>query len=163
MLRIRRALSLAEVMIATAVLACLGVAIQTLMVNTLRGVQVDRVSEVKRNITLDLLERYSHPHSSISTLFPENAPVPATRVLTVDEVAKKIELSEVEARVAKAILASGQVTGFQLVWHRGVATSLPGSGRSLRLDRLWCYPVDNAPRGARVNSFRVFHVRGGAE
>jgi len=159
----RTALSLAEVLIATLVLAGLGVAVQTLMVSTLKGVQVDRVSEVKRNITLDLLERFAHPESSVATLFPPDAPVPASRELSFDEVADKLGFSESEAQTARAILAAGKVTGFKLVWHRGVSVSLPGSGRSMRLDRLWCQPIEAEGRGAHVSSFRVFHVREDSE
>jgi hypothetical protein len=156
----RHGLSLAEILIATLVLAGLGVAIQSLMVSTLQGVQVDRVSEVKRNITLDLLERFAHPYSTVDELFVRSVGSPATREMSVAEAITTIGMTPEDAAVAKAILATGKVTGFMLVWHRGVANSAPGSGRTLRLDRLWCHPVEAEGRGARVNSFRVFHVRG---
>lgn len=161
----RRALSLIEVLLALAIIASLGVAIQSLMVGTVSGIGVDRLSEVKRHMVLDLLERFCHPYSDIEAVVAGGQPVaagaPLTRVLTVDQAIAVVALPDRHAPVTRAVLTAGEVTGFTLVWTKGASVGKGNPEKALRLDTLWVFPVNARPtRGAQVSSFRIFAVRG---
>jgi hypothetical protein len=157
-----------EVLIAVLVLAILGVSIQSTMVGTLQGVQIDRASEVKRRVCLDLLERFCHPYSDIESLFavppqapPDGGPTKFTRELTVDETLKVIAMPGREATSVKQTLQIGNVRGFNLVWTRGLRVEQAGSPATLRLDRLWCHAVIPRPQpGVTSDAFRMFCLRG---
>lgn len=155
----RRGISLVEVMVAVAVMAVLGFSVYDTMFSTVRGVQVDRVTQARRQIVLDLLERFAQPYSDIAYFFPENAPSPATRELSVDEAMTAVGIAQTERSILKSILESGSVKGFNLVWHRGLAIG-EGESARLRKDRLWVYTVFTARvSGPQTASFRVFAVR----
>mgnify|MGYP001600815030 CR=1 FL=1 len=153
--------SLVEVLIAAAVLALVGVFIQGTMVQTLRGVQIDRLTEAKRQLTLDLLERFCHPYSSIGSLYPPgNEPV-KTRTLTVEQAMDAVAMPDEHRVLMKSILETGYVTGFNLVWERAKAKGIGDPNRALALNILWVFPVvSKAHPGPRVDSFRAFYIRG---
>lgn len=156
----RSALTLVEVLIAVAVLAVLGMAVQTTMVQTLRGIAVDRESEMKRHVVQDLLERFCHPYSDIDSLFPPNTTV-GNRQLTVDQALALIGMPAPERDLTAQILKSAEVIGFSLTWHRQLAAGMGDPDRALRLDRLVVKPVQLGNRpGATISSFRVFAIRG---
>jgi hypothetical protein len=155
----RRAISLVEVLVAVAVMAVLGFSIHDTMFATLRGVQVDRVSEARRQLTLDLLERFAHPYSDIALLFAKDVASPAVRELSVDEALRMVAIPDAERALVKSTLASGAVKGFSLVWHRGLAIG-EGQSHRLRRDRLWVHTVfTKVQSGPQLASFRVFYVR----
>lgn len=157
----RAGLTFVEILLSIVVIALLGVAIQTTMVSTVHGVQVDRDSEIRRHVTLDLLERFCHPYSDVDSLFPAGGTNPHTRELSVDEAVSMLGMRPEEGQLTRKLLEVGGVTGFSLVWHRGVAVAPGDPAQALRLDRLWVRPVtSSAAPGAVVNSFRVFAVRG---
>lgn len=156
----RSALSLVEVLIAVAVLAVLGLAVQTTMVQTLRGIEVDRESEMKRHVVRDLLERFCHPYSDIDSLFPPNTTV-GNRQLTVDEALGFLGMPDAERDLTAKILRNAEVIGFSMTWHRALAAGMGDPERALRLDRLVVKPVQLGNRpGATISSFRVFAIRG---
>jgi hypothetical protein len=159
-LRSRRAVTMIEVLIAFLVIAGLGVTVQGLMVSTIQGIQIDRASEVKRNMTLDLLEKFCHPYTSLTSLFGEKPTFPATREIPVDKAIEAVGLPVEEGKVVKAILETAGVYSFSLTWQKGLEVG-PGSPASaLRLDQLFVRPVETKTGpGARLNSFRVFYVR----
>lgn len=158
-MRRRGGISLVEVMVAVAVMAVLGFSVYDTMFSTVRGVQVDRVTQARRQIVLDLLERFAQSYSDIAYFFPENAPSPATRELSVDEALRIVSVGESERPLVKSILESGAVKGFNLVWHRGLAIG-EGESARLRKDRLWVYTVfTTRASGPQTASFRVFAVR----
>lgn len=153
--------SLVEVLIAAVVLAVVGVFIQGTMVQTLRGVGIDRLTEAKRQMTLDLLERFCHPYSSIASLYqPGNQPV-KTRALTLDESMDAVAMPDEHRKLMKGILESGGVTGFNLVWERAKSKGAGDPARAIFLNVLWVFPiVSQKTPGTRVDSFRAFYIRG---
>lgn len=159
--RMVRAFSLVEVLVATLVMAALGFSLYDTMISTTRGVQVDRASEARRQITLDLLERFAQPYSDVQYLFPRGdaARGPVTRELDLDQAMELVAIPTGDRALLKSILVSGSIKGFTVVWHRGLTV---GGGDKLRLrkDRIWIYPVfTRVVPGAQGGSFRVFAVR----
>lgn len=155
----RRAISLIEVLVALLVMAGLGVSIYDTMFSTLRGVSVDRVSQARRQMTLDLLERFAQPYSDIAHFFRDTPRTHAELELSIDEAMKIVAIPDSERPLLKSILQSGSVHGFTLVWHRGLAIG-EGETRRLRKDRLWVHTVFTAAqKGPQISSFRVFYVR----
>ena len=61
----RSGISFIEILIAMLIIAGLGVTIQSMMVSTVQGIGYDRATETKRQMALDLLERFAHPHTDI--------------------------------------------------------------------------------------------------
>ena len=158
--RSRCGISLAEVMVAALILALLGVSIGQVVVSSLRGIQVDRLAEAKRNLTLDLLERFCHPYSDLDALFAEDAKGTAERELTVEEAIGFVGLPTREGQTLREILSSGGVTGFTLVWKR-IGAGDGNNGQALTMQVLACTAkVSQAQQGPTVRSFRVFTVRG---
>jgi hypothetical protein len=156
----RRALSLVEVIIATLVLAGLGLAIYETVISSTRGLAADRLTEAKRNLVLDLLERFCQPYTDIPALFAGRSP-PYVRQLTIDEVFDIVRMPTAERPTLKAILAAGKVEGFSLAWTPRLEAGRGTTAEALRLDALWCAPVvaGDSP-GARVECFRIFQARG---
>jgi hypothetical protein len=159
--RSRRAVTFVEVLIAFLVIAGLGVTVQGLMVSTIQGIQIDRASEVKRNMTLDLLERFCTPYSDLFSIFPATITFPATREISVDEAITLTQIPAAEAAVVKTILQTAGINSFSLTWQKRLDAGSGDDSSALRLDQLFVRPVEtkNTP-GARLNSFRVFYVRG---
>lgn len=157
----RAAVSLVEVLIAVVVLSLLSVAFYGTLVASLRGVSTDRLTEAKRFVTQDLLERFAHPSSDLVTLFPPGGTGPRERLLTLDEALSFTGLMAKAAAPVRQTLTEGGVTGFKLVWVPGVSTGPGGGPRAARLDLVWCIPaLTGASPGPRVDSFRVFPERG---
>jgi type II secretory pathway pseudopilin PulG len=159
--RTLRAFSLVEVLVAALVMAALGFSVYDAMVSTTRGIQVDRASEARRQITLDLLERFAQPYSDVHYLFPRgDAPRgPVTRELDLDQAMDAVAIPTADRPLLKSILSSGSIRGFTVVWSRGLTV---GGGDKLRLrkDRIWIHPVfTRVVPGAQSGSFRVFAVR----
>jgi len=168
---LRRGFSLVEIMLAVLVLAVLGLTIQGAMVSTLKGVRVDRLTEAKRHVALDLLEMLCQPYSPIGSLVavPDSDPsplptdglplAPLTRELTVDETIQVLGIPADEGEILKKTLEAGYVRGFTLTWIRRIK---PGAGdprRTHRLDTLWvAIQVTQEHRGPRIDSFRVFYM-----
>lgn len=151
--------SLVEVLVAVLVMGVLGFSLYDAMFATVRGVQVDRVNELRRQLTLDLLERFGQPYSDIEWLFSKGTPSPATKQLDLDTAMKMVAIPETERPVIKSILASASVLGFTIVWHRGLTVG-SGEKNRLRKDRIWVHTVyGTAQPAARIDSFRVFCVR----
>lgn len=161
MSRRRHGLSIVEVLLAFAVLGVLGLAVQSSMIQTVQGLQVDRESEMKRHVVLDLLERFCHPYTDIDSLFPAGATGTSTKEVTVEEALALIAMPDEEAAVSAQILKNAQITGFSLVWSKGLRVADGDPERAIRLDRLVVKPVQTGQGpGAQVTSFRVFAVRG---
>lgn len=154
------AVTFVEVLIAFLVIAGLGVTVQGLMVSTIQGIQIDRASEMKRNLTLDLLEKFCHPYTDLFSIFGENPTFPAIREIPIDKAIDFVGLPVPEGKIVKAILETAGVYSFLLTWQKGLEVG-PGSPASaLRLDQLFVRPVETkGGPGARLNSFRVFYVR----
>lgn len=160
-------MSLVEVLIAVLVLATLGVAIQSTMVGTLQGIQIDRATEVKRHVCLDLLERFATPYSDIESVFERSevakvdGRVALARSLTIDEALTMIAVSGPEAAAIKQTLQTAGVTAFTLAWNKGLQAEAPDAPSALRMDKLWCFPVTaRAAPGGSGAGFRLFCLRG---
>jgi hypothetical protein len=154
-----RGVSLVEVLVATLVMAGLGVSIYDTMISTSRGIQVDRVAEAKRYLTLDLLERFCHPYSDLGYLYPKGTPSPAVKQITIEDAMTLVGVATEDRAQLKQTLETGSVTGFTLVWHRGLAQGL-GTSNVLRKDRLWVHCVTSKQLpGPKTDTFRVFTVR----
>lgn len=112
-------------------------------------------------MTLDLLERFCHPYSSIASLYPAGSEPVKTRTLTVDEAMTAVAMPDEHRPIMKSILETGSVTGFNLVWERAKSKGLGDPSRALALNVLWVFPVisKNHP-GPRVDAFRAFYLRG---
>lgn len=170
----RRGLSLIDALMAALVLGVLGLTVQSLMVSTLRGVRVDRLTEAKRHVVLDYLEWLCHPYSPIASIVPpptaETGPLPTsgdqlpplTRELTVDEAVDRLAIPEKEAEVMKQILKSGHVQGFTLTWTRRIKPGAGDPSRTWRLDRLTVSTkVTREHQGPLIDSFRIFYMNNG--
>jgi prepilin-type N-terminal cleavage/methylation domain-containing protein len=155
----RRAFTIVEVLVATVILSGVGLLVYDTLIASTRGIGIDRVTEAKRRLTLDLLERFCHPYSDIELVYPANAPSPAVRQLTLDEALDFVAVPKPSRPVLKQTLANGSVIGFTLAWSRGLVVGR-GKSEALRLDKLWVHPVmtKQAP-GPAVDSFRMFYVR----
>lgn len=160
-------MSLVEVLIAVLVLATLGVAIQSTMVGTLQGIQIDRATEVKRHVCLDLLERFATPYSDVESLFARgdvakiDGKVAVSRSVTVDEALAMIAVSGPEAAAIKQTLQTAGVTAFTLAWNKGLQAEGSDAPAALRMDKLWCFPVTARTQpGGSGAGFRLFCLRG---
>ena len=152
-------MSLVEVLVATLIVSGLAIGVYDSLIASNRALSVDRVSEVKRRMSLDLIERFAHPYSDIELVFPKSVKTPAVKQLTIDEAMELVAVPAESRMLLKAILSGGHVVGFTLAWSRGLVI---GAGKSdqLRLDKLWVHPVVNeATPGASGASFRMFYVR----
>ena len=160
MRRMRRGISLVEMMIATLVLATLGLAIYENLVQTTRGVAADRLTEAKRHLVLDLLERYSQTYTELPALF-QGEKKPYRKELTIDQTFDIVAIPEKERATLKAILTSGKVEGFTLSWEPRMVSGRGAKEAALRLDALWCLArtAGDSP-GAKVESFRLSYARG---
>lgn len=158
----RRAVMLVEVLLAVVVLALLAVAFYGTLVSSLKGISIDRVTEAKRFVTQDLLERFAHAETDLPTLLPPAIPgAPRERTLSLDESLAFVGLPAAASRAVRRTLADGGVTGFKLVWYPGISAGPGGGPRALRMDLLWCIPELTATSpGPRADSFRVFAQRG---
>jgi prepilin-type N-terminal cleavage/methylation domain-containing protein len=156
-----RAFTLIEVLIATLVLAGLGLSIYEMAISSTRGVATDRLSEVQRGLVQDLLERFCQPNTDIASMFPEQPKNFRSRTFTVDEALAIVHVEPEEAPTLKAILTAGKVEGFTLVWQPRIGQGKGSAADALRLDSLSVAPVlvGDSP-GPRIESFRVFAVRG---
>lgn len=158
-MKTRTGFSLVETLIATVVLAVLGLAIYEVLISSTRGVQTDRLTEAKRHIVLDLLELYSQPYSDITGVF--HGQPNKSRKLGLDETFAVLAIPEEERPALKAILEAGKVEGFTLSWTPSQKTGRGNPQLALRLDALWCTPVvtGDSP-GPRTESFRIAFGRG---
>jgi prepilin-type N-terminal cleavage/methylation domain-containing protein len=155
----RRGLSLVEVLITSVVLATVGVAIYQVLSQTTRGVTTDRLTEAKRHLVLDLLERFSQPYTDLPALFAgQKSP---SRLLTLDETFQVLSIPPTEIPALKAILETGKVHGFTLTWTPRQKSGRGNADLALRLDALWCAPVVSGDSpGPRTESFRLSFGRG---
>jgi prepilin-type N-terminal cleavage/methylation domain-containing protein len=153
----RAAVSLIEVLIAVTVLALLAVALYGLIASSARGIAVDRLTEAKRFVIADLLERFAQPGSDLASLIKDSE---TSRELTIDEALRYTALAKEEADQVKAILTVGDVLAFQLTWMRNVDDRGTGP-RSMTLHSLRCTPVlkPDTP-GPNVDSYRYWAQRG---
>lgn len=159
--RRRQAVTLLEVLIATLVLASLGMAIYESAISSTRGVTTDRLTEVTRGLCADLLERFCQPYTDVPALFPRDGKPARLRTFTVDETFTLVGVPEKEAPGLKAVLAAGKVEGFTLVWKPRIDHGRGTTASALRLDALWVSPlVAGDSPGGRVEVFRVFAARG---
>lgn len=158
-----RGLTLIEVLIATLVIAGLGLAIYEGAILSTRGVGADRLKEVQRGLCMDLLERFCQPYTDVAGLYDraKHKGPPFVRALSVDEVLETLAVDAKEAPAIKSILAAGKVDGFSLSWHPRIDAGRGPRTLALRLDALWVSPVlSGESPGARVEAFRVFAARG---
>lgn len=159
----RRGFTLVEILIATLVLATLGLTIFDLATGSTRGVSTDRLTEAERGLVQDMLEQFCQPYTSIPVLFPKprgNGP-PFSRKFTLDEVMNLVQIPEPERPTLKGILTRGGVDGFTVTWWPRIDNGHGTTDDALRLDYLQVVPVvaGDSP-GPRVESFRVFLARG---
>lgn len=163
----RAGVSFMEILIAMLVIAGLGVTIQGMMVSTVQGIGFDRATEAKRQLALDLLERFAHPHTDIEALFTPPGGTPRamkethTRELTLEECITLVAMPEKQAKVVTEILRANHFIGFTLAWTKGMEVGKGDADFALRSDLLWVFPRQTRNvRGALVSSFRVFAARG---
>ena len=158
----RRGFSLIEGLLSILILAVTGLGVYELLIQSTRGVAVDRLTEVKRHLILDLLERYCQPYSEVPALF-HGKPPPYLRQLSLDEVFEIVAIPAAEAAELKATLVNGKDEGFSLAWTPRLEAGRGDVNGALRLDGLWCTAVvaGDSP-GPRVQAFRVFAARGKA-
>lgn len=163
MMRRLAAFSLVEVLIATLVLAVLGLAIYESAISSTRGVATDRLTEATRGICMDLLERFCQPYTDLPALFPPpraKGP-PFQRELSLDETFAIVGIPDKQVPVLRSILTSGKVEGFTLSWQPRVDKGRGATPSALRLDLLAITPkVPGDSPGHRVESFRFFAARG---
>ena len=159
----RRGLSLVEVMIATLVIATLGLAIYELGITSTRGVAIDRLTQAERGLAQDLLEQLAQPYTGLPALFPSpRGDGPAfTKTFTLDQVFAIVKIPDSEIPTLKATLTAGKVEGFSLTWRPRLENGNGGKEDALRLDYLQVIPmVAGDSPGPRIESFRVFAARG---
>ena len=158
----RRGFSLVEVLLSVAVLSVLAAAIYGTMMASLRGIGVDRLTEAKRHLTLDLLEVLCQPYSALPALIKDPDANAATLSLSIDDALALVGMPDDDRPRLKAIFATGQVTGFTLVWSRTLAHGDGDAAAALRLNKLWVHPIlSGGQPGPAVDSFRIFYTRGG--
>lgn len=156
---IRRGVSLVEVLFAVIVFSLLSIAFYGTLVSSLRGIAADRLTEAKRFVTQDLLERFCHPYSDLPAFMPAGAP--SMRDVTLDEALAWTGVPAESARQAREILRVGGVTGFTLVWEKQIDDRTSFGPRSLHLHRLTCIPkITSRSAGPRVDAFRIWSMRG---
>ena len=156
-----RAFTLVEVLIATLILAGLGLTIYEMAITSTRGVSTDRLAETERGLVQDLLERFCQPYTDIASLFPEEPKGARTRTLTLDEAIALVGVPEAEAPTLKNILVAGKVEGFTVLWQPRISQGSGTTADALRLDSLTVSPyISGDSPGPRIESFRVFAVRG---
>ena len=155
----RKAFSLVETLIATAVLATLGLAVYEVLIQSTHGVTTDRLTEAKRHIVLDLLERFSQPYTDLPAMFGDKPPF--TRKLELDETFQVLHIPDADVPTLKAILVAGKVDGFTLSWTPRQKSGRGDKASALRLDTLWVTPsVAGDSPGPRTESFRISFARG---
>lgn len=156
----RAGFSLVEVLLAVLILGSTGAAVYELLISSTRGVAIDRLTEAKRHLICDLLERFCQPYSQVPALFAGKGP-PYVRQLSLDETFQTVAMPEEDAHELRAILTAGKVEGFSLAWTPRLEAGRGNSAAALRLDGLWCAAVTagDSP-GPRVEAFRVFAARG---
>lgn len=155
----RRAISLVEMIIASLVLATLGLAIYENLAQATRGVAADRLTEAKRHLVLDVLERFSQTYTDLPAQFPPRPPY--RKELTIDETFELVAIPEAERPTLKAILTAGKVEGFTISWEPRMAAGRGVKELALRLDALSCLArVAGDSPGARIESFRLSFARG---
>jgi hypothetical protein len=156
----RSAISLVEMLIASLVLATLGLAIYENLIQTTRGVNTDRLTEAKRHIVLDLLERFSQTYTDLPHLFQDEKK-PFRKKLTVDQAFEVLGIKDPEAKTLRDILTAGKVEGFTVSWTPRQASGRGNKAAALRLDALWVQAaVAGDSPGMRVESFRLSYARG---
>jgi len=162
--RRRAAFTLLEVLIATLILAGLGMSIYELAITSTRGVATDRFTQVERGLVQDLLELFCQPATMLPSLFPKEsrgAGPGFSKTLTIDEVLAKLSIPAAEVPTLKATLATNKVEGFTVTWQPRIDAGHGPKTQALRLDMVTVVPVvagDSAD--LRVESFRVFAARG---
>lgn len=157
----RRALTIVEVLIAMLVIAGLGMAIHDMSISQTRGVAADRLTEAKRNLTLDILERCAQPYTVVPQLFLGLSV--RRRILKLDEAFRLVGIPAEEAPALAGILTAGGVEGFTVTWEPGRTRGRGAKENALRLDVMSVIPyVSGDSPGPRVESFRVFFARGEA-
>ena len=159
----RAAISLLEVLIATLVLATLGLAIYELGIGSTRGVAIDRLTQAQRGLAQDLLEQLAQPYTGLPALFPTpRGDGPAySKLFTLDQVFAIVQIPADEIPALKATLVNGKVEGFVLTWRPRLDAGRGATDDALRLDYLQVLaqvPADSP--GPRVETFRVFAARG---
>lgn len=147
-------------LIAALVLATLGLAIYDNLIQVTRGVTADRLTEAKRHIVLDMLERFSQTYTDLPAVF-HGQPQPYAKTFTLDQTFEAIAIPASERPTLKAILESGKVEGFTLTWTPRTQSGRGAKEAALRLDALFCLAVvaGDSP-GSRVESFRLSFSRG---
>src|SRR4051812_24107381 len=102
----RRGVTLLETLIATLVLASLGLAIYEGAISSTRGVGTDRLTETVRGLCADLLERFCQPYTDIPALFPRDGKDVRSKVFTLDEVFTMVAVDPKDAADVRAVLAA---------------------------------------------------------
>lgn len=150
-----------ETLIASLVMATLGLAVYEVLIQSTRGVSTDRLTEAKRHMVLDLLERLCQPYTDLPALFDRSKPPPYQRKLSLTEAFGLVRIPDAEVEALKATLESGKVEGFTLTWTPRQKTGRGSKSLALRLDALWVTPVvaGDSP-GPRTESFRMSFARG---
>ena len=157
----RPAFSLVETLIAALVLSTLGLAVYEVLIQSTHGVTTDRLTEAKRHLTLDLLERFCQPATDLPAMFDRSKDPPYIRTLTLDETFQVLSIPEKEIPPLKQILQSGKVEGFTLSWTPRQKSGRGNKELALRLDALWVTPVVSGDSpGPRTESFRLSFARG---
>jgi prepilin-type N-terminal cleavage/methylation domain-containing protein len=159
----RPGFTLVEMMIATLVLATLGMVIYDMAIGSTRGVTTDRLTEAQRGLVNDLLERFCQPYSDLPALFPapRGKGPPFHRPLSLDQTFQLIGVPEKQIPTLRSILVSGKVEGFTLTWHPRVDNGRGATPSALRLDLLSITPkVAGDSPGHRVEGFRFYAARG---
>lgn len=159
----RRAFTLLEVLLATLVIAGLGLAIYEGAILSTRGIGTDRLKEIERGLCMDLLERFCQPYTDVAGLFDratQKTP-PFVRTLTVDETLELLAIEPKQVATMKSILVSGRIEGFTVTWHPRVDEARGPRPLALRLDALWVAPlVTGESPGMNTEAFRLFAARG---
>lgn len=160
----RAAFTLLEMIIATLVIAGLGIAIYDLAITSTRGVSTDRFTQVERGLVQDLLELLCQPYSRIEDLFPKQSRGPGpgfAKTLPIDQVIDMLGIPPKETPTLKSILSAAKVEGFTVTWEPRIDAGHGPKSAALRLDMVTVVPmVAGDSPDLRVQSFRVFAVRG---
>lgn len=159
----RRAFTLIEVLLATLVIAGLGLAIYEGAILSTRGVGTDRLKEIERGLSMDLLERFCQPYTDVAGLFDRAAQKtpPFIRTLTIDETLDVLAVDSEQAATMKSILVSGKIEGFTVTWHPRVDEARGPRPLALRLDALWVAALATGESpGMNTEAFRIFCARG---
>lgn len=159
----KRGFTIVEILIASLIIATLGMVIYDMAIGSTRGVTTDRLTEAQRGLVQDLLERFCQPYTDLPALFPppRQGKPPYQRELSLDETFAIVGIPEKQIATLKSILVSGKVEGFTLSWMPRVDKGRGATPAALRLDLLSITPkVAGDSPGHRVESFRFFAARG---